>query len=113
MKKIYFVIVFTMFLGIFIGCNVPPADPAIIKDLSILNRNDFVQMKDGRLMAVRGIWCETSNPTNCELSLRTGYELTHEPFKMRLEAWAPQVEKITRYGDPTWVFLAKKYLDSQ
>ncbi|MCX6745489.1 MAG: hypothetical protein NTX00_00550 [Candidatus Parcubacteria bacterium] len=117
MKKSYLLlaIALTLLLGAVVSCNTTQAeyDPYIIKDLSTLKRNDFVQLKDGRLMAVHDIWCEKNNPTRCELNLRQGYELNHEPFRMRLEYWAPLVEKITRYGDPTWTILAKKYLDNQ
>ncbi len=117
MRKSYLLltIVFVLFLGAVIGCNTSQAeyDPYIIKYLSTVQKSDFIQLKDGRLMAVHDIWCEKNNPTRCELNLRQGYELNHEPFRMRLEAWAPQVEKITRYGDPNWSFLAKKYLDSK
>ena len=115
MKKIYSTIFFTLFLSIFIGCNATQAeyDPSIIKDLSTVQKSDFIQLKDGRLMAVYAIWCEPDNPEKCELLLRTGYGTSYEPFRMTLKQWAPQVERITRYGDPTWTMLAKKYLDNQ
>jgi len=117
MKKPYLLlaIALTLLLGAAVNCSTPQAeyDPYIIKDLSTVQKSDFVQLKDGRLMLVYGIWCEKENPIKCEIDLKRSYSLSHEPFRLRLETWAPQVEKITRYGDPTWAILAKKYLDNQ
>jgi len=99
-----------------VGCNSQGQatyDPSLIKELASVQKSDFIQLKDGRLMVVYNIWCETNNPKKCELQLQIGYNLTHEPYRMRLEYWAPQVEKIIRYGDPTWAMLAKKYLDNK
>lgn len=117
MRKSYLLltIVFVLFLCAVIGCNTSQAeyDPYIIKDLSTVQKNDFIQLKNGRLMTVYYNECEAEKPTKCRLALKSGYELSHDLLGYPLEWWAPQVEKITRYGNPNWAFLAKKYLDNQ
>ena len=117
MNKRYLLLtlIFALILCLFIGCNTPPAeyDPYIIEDLSTVQRNDFIQLKDGRLMAVHYNECEAGKTTSCRLTLKVGYENPMDLLGWSLDMWAPQVEKITRYGDPSWTMLAKKYLDNQ
>jgi len=113
MEKSYLLLAI-VFVLLFIGCNTPQAeyDPYIIKDLSTAQKSDFIKLKDDRLMIIKfiDIACEAKKPTACQMTLAD--ETGHNWGAYPIELWAPQVEKITHYADPTWKMIAKKYLDN-
>ena len=88
--------------------NLSADDQRLISDLSVVQKGDFVQLYNGRLLVVHDITCEKANPLHCRLKLKAGYESELMPYP--LEWWAPQVEKITHYADPTWKILAYSYI---
>lgn len=114
------IIAFSLFLSMLVSCEEPPKfnpyrsyDPHVIQDIATVQKNDFIQLADGRLMIVDDKRCDPDDRTKCRLTLKSRDDLDHSLPDYTLEYWAPQVQKITRYGDPNWSFLAKKYLDNQ
>ena len=120
MKKSYLiaVIIFSLFAcTTVIGCksqNQSANDIRMISDLATVEKNDFILLKDGKLMIVHNINCESHKP-ECRLTLKSGHEASHELIGWPLEWWAPKVEMIVRFIDDrdTYAFAARKYLNNQ